>query len=57
MTLDGVATDVDGQTRKQAGEATEVAGTVRAIAEGDVFDLAGLDARLVDGALNGVCRH
>ena len=51
MALDGVAAGGHwAGLREQGGEAPEVAGAVCAVAERDVFDGLGLEARLGDSA-------
>ena len=57
MTLDGVATCGYWKASEQARKATEVAGTVCAVAEGNVFDGFGLDARLLDRMADCVSSH
>ena len=48
---------VTGRPASRPGEAGEVAGAVGAVAEVDVLDGFGLDARLGDRVADGVRRH
>jgi hypothetical protein len=57
MTLDRVATNIDREASKQTSKATEVGGAVRSVAECNVLNSFRLNARLLDGMLDGVGRH